>query len=253
MILKDKVAIITGGNSGIGEATALLFAKEGAKVVITARRKEQLEKVAEKIRKINGEVLAVTSDISKAEGCKNVVEEAIKTFGKVDILVNNAGVLDHGLSAIESIKEEDVNFVIDVNAKGTIYFANEVAKVMLPNKSGVIINVASVAGLYGAGGAVYAASKGAVISLTKNIAMRMAREGIRCNAVCPGGVNTPMTKSENLSNMDMNMMGAMMAHSDLKLPTCEPEDVANTIAFLASDKAKAITGQILVTDFGANL
>ena len=124
---------------------------------------------------------------------------------------------------------------------------------MLHNKSGVIINVASVAGLYGAGGAVYAASKGAVISLTKNIAMRMAREGIRCNAVCPGGVNTPMTKSENLSNMDMNMMGAMMAHSDLKLPTCEPEDVANTIAFLASDKAKAITGQILVTDFGANL
>ena len=253
MNLKDKVAIITGGNSGIGEATALLFAKEGAKVVITARRKEQLDNVAEKIKAIGGEVLAITSDISKAEECSNVVKETIDKFGKLDVLVNNAGVLDHGLASIESVKVEDINFVIDVNTKGTIYFTNAATKEMLPNKSGVVINVASVAGVYGSGGTVYSASKGAVIALTKNVALRMASEGIRCNAVCPGGVNTPMSKSENLANRDMTMMSAMMAHADLKLPTCEPEDVANTIAFLASDKARSITGQVLVTDFGANL
>ena len=228
-MLKNKVAIITGGNSGIGEATALLFAKEGAKVVITARRKEQLENVAQRIRGLGGEVLVVTSDISKKEDCKNVIDETIKTFGKLDILVNN------------------------VNTKGTINITNVAAKVMLENKSGAIINVASVAGVYGSGGAVYCASKGAIIGLTKNIALRMAKEGIRCNVVCPGSVKTPMSKSENLANMNMDMMNAMMAHADLKLPVCEPEDVANTIAFLASDKARAITGQVLVTDFGANL
>lgn len=252
-MLKDKVAIITGGNSGIGEATALLFAKEGAKVVITARRKDQLENVAERIRGLGGEVLAVTSDISKKEECKNVVNEAIKTFGKVDILVNNAAVLDHGLLPIEAIDENDIDFVIDVNTKGTINITKLVAKAMLDNKSGSIINVASVAGVYGAGGAVYSASKGAIIGLTKNIALRMAKEGIRCNVVCPGAVKTPMSKSENLANVNMDMMGAIMAHSDLNLPDCEPEDVANTIAFLASDNARAITGQVIVTDFGANL
>ena len=252
-MLKNKVAIITGGNSGIGEATALLFAKEGAKVVITARRKEQLENVAQRIRGLGGEVLVVTSDISKKEDCKNVIDETIKTFGKLDILVNNAGVLDHALLPIEAVDENDVNFVIDVNTKGTINITNVAAKVMLENKSGAIINVASVAGVYGSGGAVYCASKGAIIGLTKNIALRMAKEGIRCNVVCPGSVKTPMSKSENLANMNMDMMSAMMAHADLKLPVCEPEDVANTIAFLASDKARAITGQVLVTDFGANL
>lgn len=253
MSLKGKVAIITGGNSGIGEATALLFAEEGAKVVITARRKEQLDKVAEKIKAKDGEVLAIVSDISKVEECNKVVEETIKAFGKLDILVNNAGVLDHGISSIEAVKEEDVNFVIDVNAKGTIYFTNAAIKEMLKNKSGVVINVASVAGVYGSGGTAYCASKGAILALTKNISLRMASEGIRCNAVCPGSVNTPMSRSENLANIDMNMFNAMRSHADLKLPVCEPEDVANTIAFLSSDKARAITGQILVTDFGANL
>ena len=127
------------------------------------------------------------------------------------------------------------------------------AKVMAEQKSGAIVNTASVAGVVGNGGAAYVASKGAVIALTKNVALRMASIGVRCNAVCPGTVNTPMTSSDNLKNLDMNMLGAIMAHMDKNVPICQPEDVANTILFLASDEAKAITGQIIVTDFGATL
>lgn len=241
MRLDGKVAIITGGNSGIGKATALLFAKEGAKVVITARREKQLQKVSEEILTMGGNVLAVASDISNPAECTKVVNETLEKFGKLDILVNNAGILDHGTAAIDSVKDEDINAVIDINAKGTIYFTREVAKVMAEQKSGAIVNTASVA------------SKGAVIALTKNVALRMASIGVRCNAVCPGTVNTPMTSSDNLKNLDMNMLGAIMAHMDKNVPICQPEDVANTILFLASDEAKAITGQIIVTDFGATL
>lgn len=241
MRLDGKVAIITGGNSGIGKATALLFAKEGAKVVITARREKQLQKVSEEILTMGGNVLAVASDISNPAECTKVVNETLEKFGKLDILVNNAGILDHGTAAIDSVKDEDINAVIDINAKGTIYFTREVAKVMAEQKSGAIVNTASVA------------SKGAVIALTKNVALRMASIGVRCNAVCSGTVNTPMTSSDNLKNLDMNMLGAIMAHMDKNVPICQPEDVANTILFLASDEAKAITGQIIVTDFGATL
>lgn len=247
MRLDGKVAIITGGNSGIGKATALLFAKEGAKVVITARREKQLQKVSEEILAMGGNVLAVASDISNPAECTKVVNETLEKFGKLDILVNNAGILDHGTAAIDSVKDEDIN------AKGTIYFTREVAKVMAEQKSGAIVNTASVAGVVGNGGAAYVASKGAVIALTKNVALRMASIGVRCNAVCPGTVNTPMTSSDNLKNLDMNMLGAIMAHMDKNVPICQPEDVANTILFLASDEAKAITGQIIVTDFGATL
>ena len=253
MRLDGKVAIITGGNSGIGKATALLFAKEGAKVVITARREKQLQKVSEEILTMGGNVLAVASDISNPAECTKVVNETLEKFGKLDILVNNAGILDHGTAAIDSVKDEDINAVIDINAKVKIYFTREVAKVMAEQKSGAIVNTASVAGVVGNGGAAYVASKGAVIALTKNVALRMASIGVRCNAVCPGTVNTPMTSSDNLKNLDMNMLGAIMAHMDKNVPICQPEDVANTILFLASDEAKAITGQIIVTDFGATL
>ena len=152
MRLDGKVAIITGGNSGIGKATALLFAKEGAKVVITARREKQLQKVSEEILAMGGNVLAVASDISNPAECTKVVNETLEKFGKLDILVNNAGILDHGTAAIDSVKDEDINAVIDINAKGTIYFTREVAKVMAEQKSGAIVNTASVAGVVGNGG-----------------------------------------------------------------------------------------------------
>ena len=251
--LEGKVAIITGGNSGVGEATAIKFAKEGAKVVITARREAQLESVAEKIRAEGGEVLAICSDISKVEDAKRVVAETMAKFGKVDVLINNAGVLDNGLKAIDSFTDDDMNRVIDINTKGTMCMTREVSVEMAKTGYGSIVNVASVAGVMGCGGAAYVASKAAIIGLTRHTALRFAGTNIRCNSLCPGTIVTPMVAGMSPANMDMNIFGQMMKHNDLKVQPCFPEDVANMLLFFASDESRAITGQSIVTDFGSTL
>lgn len=251
--LEGKVAVITGGNSGIGEITAQLFAREGAKVVISARRVEQLEAVAEKIKAEGGEALAVPCDISDKEQCREVARKAVETFGTIDILVNNAGVVDSGIEAVEKVTDKTIDTLIDINAKGTLYMTREVSKILIEKKSGSIVNISSVAGYTGGGGVAYVASKAAMIGMTKNIAMRCAPVNVRCNALCPGSVVTPMTKDMKRENLDPDMMGAMAKHADLSLPVCMPEEVANAILFLASDEASAITGQVIVIDHGADL
>ncbi|MCI9402613.1 MAG: SDR family oxidoreductase [Oscillospiraceae bacterium] len=251
--LQGKVAIITGGNSGVGAATAAMFAKEGAKVVISARRQAQLEEVAAKIRAEGGEVLPVVSDISKAEDAKNLIAKTVEAFGKVDVLVNNAGVLDEGLKAIDKVEDEVIDRVVGINAKGTMICIREAVAEMLKNGGGSIVNVASVAGVLGCGGAAYVASKAAIVGITKHTALRFAGQGIRCNAVCPGSIATPMTAGMNPGNMDMDMFGQMGKHSDLKVGVCTPDDVANILLFLASDESRAITGQAIVSDFGSTL
>ncbi|MEY8517418.1 SDR family NAD(P)-dependent oxidoreductase [Lachnospiraceae bacterium 29-84] len=251
--LDGKVAIITGGNSGIGACAAEMFAKEGAKVVISARRAEQLESVAEKIRSAGGEALAVPCDISNQEQCKKVVEKALEAFGTIDILVNNAGVVDSGIEAIEKVTDNTIDTLIDINAKGTLYMTREASQVMIEKKAGSIVNVSSVAGYTGGGGVAYVASKAAVIGMTKNIAMRCASVNVRCNALCPGSVVTPMTMGMKKEGLDPDMMGAMAKHADLTLPVCMPEEVANAILFLAGDESSAITGQVIVIDHGADL
>lgn len=251
--LQDKVAIITGGNSGVGAATALLFAKEGAKVVITARRQPQLDEVAAKIREAGGEVLPVVSDISRKGDADAVVAKAVEAYGKVDILVNNAGVLEEGLKPIDRVNDDDLDRILDINTKGTMYCMRAATVEMSKNGSGSIVNVASVAGVMGCGGAAYVSSKAAIIGVTKHTALRFAGTGIRCNAVCPGTIVTPMVAGMNPANMDADMFGQMAKHSDLKVSPCMPEDVANILLFLASDESRAITGQVLVTDFGGTL
>lgn len=251
--LQDKVAIITGGNSGVGAATALLFAKEGAKVVISARRKPQLEEVAAKIREAGGEVLPVVADISKPEDANHVVEEAVKAYGKLDILVNNAGVLEEGLKPIDRVEDADMDRILDINTKGTMYCMRAATAKMEEAGAGSIVNVASVAGVMGCGGAAYVASKAAIIGITRHTALRFAGKGIRCNAVCPGTIVTPMVSGMNAANMDADMFGQMAKHGDLKVPPCMPEDVANILLFLASDESRAITGQAIVSDFGSTL
>lgn len=254
MRLKDKVVVITGSNSGVGAAAAKMFASEGAAVVISARRVEALEKVASEIKNTGGKVLAVPTDVSKVEDCEKLIKAAVDTFGKIDVLVNNAGVLDTGLKAINHFLDEDLDKVVDINQKGTMYMIRAALKYMLPQKSGSIINVASVAGYNGGGGAAYVSSKAAIIGITKHTAMRTATSGIRCNVICPGNILTPMTAGMDYTNMDMEMFGAMSAHCDLKgIKSCTAEDVANVLLFFATDESKPLTGQTIVCDYGSNL
>lgn len=251
--LAGKVAIVTGGNSGVGKATAILLAKEGAKVVISARRQPQLDEVAAKIKEAGGEVTTVVTDISKPEDAANLVAKTIEAYGKLDILVNNAGVLEEGLKPIDKVLDEDMNKLIDTNTKGTMYCMREAAKEMAKSGTGSIVNVASVAGVIGCGGAAYVASKAAVLGITKHTALRFAGTNIRCNAICPGTIVTPMVANMRPDNMDTDMFGNMAKHADLKVQPCMPEDVANIILFFASDESRAITGQTIVSDFGSTL
>ena len=251
--LQDKVAIITGGNSGVGAATAIMFAKEGAKVVISARRKPQLEEVAQKIKDAGGEVLQVVCDISKTEDADMLIEKTIENFGKVDILINSAGVLEEGLKPIDRVEDADMDRIIDINTKGTMYCMRAATSKMAEAKCGSIVNVASAAGVIGCGGAAYVASKAAIIGITKHTALRFAGTGVRCNAICPGTIVTPMVAGMNPNNMDADMFGQMAKHGDLKVQPCMPDDVANILLFLASDESRAITGQVIVSDFGSTL
>lgn len=249
--LEGKVAVITGGNSGVGAATAKMFAAEGAKVVITARREAALEKVAEEIKAAGGEVYAVATDISKPEDPERLMNLVMQKYGKIDILVNNAGVLEEGLKPIDRFSDEDLERIVDTNQKGTMRCMRAATKRMLSGAS--IVNVASVAGEKGCGGAVYVSSKAAIIGVTKHTALRFQQANIRCNAICPGNIITPMTTGTNPAALDPDMIGAMATHSNLKTPSCTAEDVANVILFFASDESRAITGQVIVTDFGSML
>ena len=252
--LEGKVAVITGSNSGVGEATAKLFSQEGAAVVICARRKEALKKVEKEIKDPGGKVLAVSTDISKLDQIEALFKDAIAAFGKVDVLVNNAGILDTGLKAINKFTDEDFDRVVPINQKETMMVTREALKYMEPANKGTIVNVASVAGQYGGGGAVYVATKAALIGVTKHTAMRFTGTGIRCNAVCPGTIITPMTQNMDRKALDQQMFGAMMKHADIMhAQPCMPEDVANILLFLASEESRALNGQIIVSDFGADL
>lgn len=250
--LEGKTALITGGNSGVGEATAILFAREGANVIITARREKQLEDVAIKIQAEGHSVLVIRGDISNPEDSVMLVSKAVETFGRLDILVNNAGVRDEGLQPVDKVADREIDRVVNINTKGTMYCIRAALKEMLKNKKGSIVNVASVAGLNGGGGAAYVASKAAILGITKHTAMRCAKSGVRCNALCPSMIKTPMAVTTG-ETMDSDMMEALTAHSDLTLPACSAEDVANSILFFSSDEAAPITGQCMILDYGSSL
>ena len=249
--LEGKVAIVTGANSGVGAAIARLFAAEGASVVMAARRKEALDEVANEINQAGGRTLAVPCDISKPEDPDRLVKAAVDAFGKVDALVNNAGILESGLKPVDRFCDEDLDRIIETNQKGTMRCMRAATQHM--QAGAAIVNIASVAGEKGCGGAVYVSTKAAVIGVTKHTALRFQATGIRCNAICPGTIVTPMVAGTTAADMDPDMMGAMATHSNLKTQPCMPEDVANIALFLASDESRALTGQILVSDFGAML
>lgn len=244
MMLKDKVAIVTGGTRGIGRAIVLKLAEQGANIVINYRSSD---KEAEELKVILEEkgvkVLTVKCDISNFEDSKNLMDRCKEEFGKIDILVNNAGITKDTL--IMRMKEEDFDSVIDVNLKGTFNCAKHASAIMLRQKFGKIINMTSVVGITGNAGQVnYAASKAGVIGLTKSLARELGSRGITVNAVAPGFINTDMTsglsekvKEEAMRNIPLKRLG-------------EAEDIANLVGFLASDAANYITGQVINVDGG---
>jgi 3-oxoacyl-[acyl-carrier protein] reductase len=242
-MLSDKVAIVTGASRGIGRSIAIALAAQGAKVVASARSVEALEKLTAEIKADGGEALAVVGDVAVEEDAKNLVEQAVATYGRVDILINNAGITRDGL--LLRMKSEDWDAVLDTNLKGAFLCIRAAAKFMSKQRSGRIINISSVVGEMGnAGQANYCASKAGLLGLTKSVARELSRRNVTVNAITPGFIATDMT--ENMTEKARETMSEQIPLGRLG----EAEDVTNAVLFLASDQSSYITGQVLGVNGG---
>ena len=249
MRLKDKVALITGGTSGIGEATALLFAREGARVAVTGRSPERGAQVVRTIEASGGQAMFMRADVSSASDCQRAVNETVEAFERVDVLFNNAGVY-YPQTALEC-SEREWDEQIDVNLKGTFLMSKAVLPGMIGRKSGVIINNASGWGIVGGDHAVaYCASKGGVVLMTKAMAIDHGSHGIRVNCICPGDVETPMLPADaKMRGLKWEDYIASCANRPLgRVGTVE--EIAKAVLFLASDDSSFMTGAALVVDGG---
>jgi len=244
MRFANQVAIVTGAGRGIGHAIAIRLASEGARVAVVSRTEQNASKTAEEINaKFPGLAKAYAVDVAQSAAVKTLVAQIITDFSRIDILVNNAGLTRDGL--VMKMSEEDWDLVIDTNLKGAFNFIQAIIRPLIKQRSGTIVNIASVAGLTGnAGQANYAASKAGLVGLSKTIAREVASRGITCNVVAPGFITTDMTdvlpeavKTGVVGQIPLGRFGA-------------PEDIASAVAFLASAEAKYITGQTLTVDGG---
>lgn len=243
MVLKDKVAIITGSSRGIGKAIAFELAKNGAHIVVTDVNYEEAQKTAKEIMELGSKSIAVKANVADTEDVENMVEAALKEFGKIDILVNNAGITRDTL--LMRMKEEDWDAVLNVNLKGTFNCIKAVSRPMMKQRSGKIINISSVVGQMGnAGQTNYSSSKAGMLGLTKSAARELAARNITVNAIAPGYIETEMThvlpaevKQKFMENIPLQKMGT-------------PLDIANSVLFLASTAADYITGQTINVNGG---
>ena len=242
--LEGKVAIVTGASKGIGREIAILFAKEGANLVLTARSEELLRSLSAEIHSAGGhEPLCFPLDVKQSEKVDELVDKTLDKFGRVDILVNNAGVTRDGL--LLRMSDEDWDEVLDTNLKGAFLCLRAVAKPMMRQRAGRIINMASVIGLIGnAGQANYAASKAGIIALTKSAAKELGSRNILINAIAPGFIDTDMTRA--LSDDIKNAILKSIPVGKLG----QPADIARAALFLASDESSFVTGQVLTVDGG---
>ncbi len=250
MKLKDRVALITGAGGGIGRATALRFAREGASVVLSDVDEACVQETAGLVAEAGGQALAVPGSVTARADVQRTVDAAVAKFGRLDILINNAGVNRDALSVrvkdgdVKYMSEEDWNFVLDVNLKGTFLCAQAAAVPMMAQKFGRIVNTSSIGALGNMGQANYSASKAGVIGLTKTLALEWARFNITVNCVAPGATRTRMT-----AGIPEKVMGMLLE----KIPfrrLAEPEEIASAHAFFASDDAAYVTGQVLFVDGG---
>ena len=243
MLLKDKVALVTGAARGLGKAIALGLAREGARVVISDVNLEGAQRTAKEIESLGRQTLVFKTDVSKTKEVNEMVDKILDKLGRIDILINNAGITADAL--LIRMKEADWDRVIEINLKGAFNCLKAVAKPMFKARSGKVVNVASVIGLIGnVGQANYAASKAGIIGLTKSSARELAPRGINVNAIAPGFIKTPMTerlaaaaKEEMRKRIPLGRFGA-------------PEDVARVVLFLVSDSAGYVTGQVINVDGG---
>jgi NAD(P)-dependent dehydrogenase (short-subunit alcohol dehydrogenase family) len=249
--LNNKVAIITGGNSGIGKATAELFCKEGAKVIIASRRKDRNQEVVDNITSQGGEITAIEADVSKKEDCQKIINMTIEKYGRIDILVNNAGIADKH-KPISRCDEDWYDEVCKIDQYSVYYMTKYALVHMEKANAGSIINISSI-GAKGVAGISYSAAKAAVNSMTKNIALQYSPTPIRCNAVAPGPTPTELNSPEQFKLFDMEFADACAKHIDITVPVSQAEDQAEAILFFASDASKAVTGQILYVDHGTSL
>ncbi len=241
--LEGNVAVVTGGAQGIGRAIVDLLAERGASVIVSDLKKEQADQTVATLTLAGKEATAVCTDVSNAESVQEMVHTALAQWGKIDILINNAGITRDAL--LLRMKDEDWDAVLSVNLKGTYHCMKAALPSMSKRRRGKIVNIASIVGAIGnAGQANYAASKAAIIGLTKTVAREYASRGINVNAVAPGFINTAMTTS---------LSEEIREHLIKQIPLARlgtPSDVAQTVAFLVSDQASYITGQVFHVNGG---
>jgi NAD(P)-dependent dehydrogenase (short-subunit alcohol dehydrogenase family) len=247
--LRGKVAVVTGGNAGIGEAIAKAFAGEGALVVITGRRQGELDRVVSDIVKEQGKAFAVAGSVTDEPHVQETVRRAVQQFGRLDILVNNAGIGDFG-KRLHEIDDATWAQVLDVNLTGVFRMTRAVLPQMLTQGKGAIVNISSIASLVGLPTlSAYAASKGALDAMTRALAVDYANEGIRCNVVNPGLIDTPMA-APLMSNPEQ--LDSILSHYPIRRAG-KPEEVANMVLYLASDEAAWVTGGTFSIDGGMTI
>ncbi|MDO4566521.1 MAG: glucose 1-dehydrogenase [Oscillospiraceae bacterium] len=248
MRLKEKSVVVTGASSGMGRAIVELFVKEGANVIAAARRRERLEELAASLEGKGGRVLVCPADVSKLEDNEAMIDMAVKEFGRLDVLVNNAGIMDD-MSPIGEVSDEKYEQVMRVNLYGPLCSMRKAVQVFLEQKSGgSIINVASVGALRSVAGAVYCASKAALVSMSKNTAFMYMNEGIRCNVIAPGGIETEIASSMGMPNM--TGYSRVKKILDAAPAQGSAEDIARAALFLAGDESKYVSGDLMVVDGG---
>ena len=243
--LKNKTAIVTGARRGIGRAIALKLAENGANVVVTDIFPEDCQKVVEEIKKLGVDGLAIKVDVTNEQDIVNAVQQAKDKFGKIDILVNNAGIFMQ--KELDKMEASEIEKILNINLKGTILCTKHILPEMKSQKYGKIVNIASIAGFVGFDfSSVYCATKGGLIAMTKELALELGSYKINVNAVAPGVIATDMTK--DMIN-DEQIKSALLSKIPYKR-IGQPEDIANTVAFLCSDESEYITGQTIAVDGG---